>query len=85
MTSYRLTYKKGVIKDLCKIPKKDLTRIYQKIETLKQDPRSENCEKLVGSDKYRIRQGNYRILYTVNDKTVTVLVIKVGHRKSIYR
>jgi mRNA interferase RelE/StbE len=60
-------------------------RIIERITQLADSPRPPGCEKLSGQNKYRVRQGNYRILYTINDQDLTVCVVKVGHRKDVYR
>ena len=85
MASYKLFFKKSVQKDFDTIPKKDLRRILNRIEALKTDPRPPDCEKLTGQERYRLRQGQYRIAYSIQDYELTVWVIKVGHRKHIYR
>ena len=85
MAAYKLFFKKSVKKDFDAIPKKDLKRILSRIETLAENPRPTGCEKLTGHEKYRLRQGRYRILYSIQDDALTVWVVKVGHRKHIYR
>jgi mRNA interferase RelE/StbE len=85
MAEYKLFFKKSVQKDFDTIPKKDLRRILNRIEALKTDPRPPGCEKLTGQERYRLRQGQYRIVYSIQDYELTVWVIKVGHRKHIYR
>ena len=85
MAEYKLFFKKSVQKDFDTIPKKDLRRILNRIEALKTDPRPPGCEKLTGQERYRLRQGQYRIAYSIQDYELTVWVIKVGHRKHIYR
>ena len=67
------------------IPKKDLQRIIKRIGQLAQDPRPQGCEKISGLDRFRIRQGNYRIIYSVQDDVLTIWVIKIGHRREVYR
>ena len=84
MAEYKLFFKKSVQKDFDTIPKKDLRRILNRIEALKTDPRPPGCEKLTGQERYRLRQGQYRIVYSIQDDELTVWVIKVGHRKHIY-
>lgn len=82
---YRLEYKAVVAKELRRLPKMQLKRVIKRIQLLAKDPRAVGCIKLQGTDNiYRVRQGDYRIIYTINDSTVTVLVIKVGHRKDVY-
>ena len=85
MASYKILFKQSVAKDLRGIPKKDVQRILKRIDRLADDPRPSGSEKLSGDGKYRIRQGNYRILYTIEDDIVTVVIVKVGHRRDVYR
>jgi mRNA interferase RelE/StbE len=85
MAAYKIFFKKSVQKDFDAIPKKDLKKILNRIETLTEDPRPPGCEKLSGQQRYRLRQGRYRILYSIQDDELTVWVVKVGHRKDIYR
>jgi mRNA interferase RelE/StbE len=85
MAAYKLFFKKSVQKDFDAIPKKDLKRILNRIETLAEDPRPPGCEKLTGKERYRLRQGRYRIVYSIQDDELTVWVVRVGHRKHIYR
>ena len=85
MAAYKIFFKKSVEKDLNVIPKKDLKKILERIEALSEDHRPKGCEKLTGQLRYRFRQGRYRILYSIQDDELTVWVVKVGHRKDIYR
>jgi mRNA interferase RelE/StbE len=85
MAAYKLFFKKSVQKDLNAIPKAELKRILRRIEGLTEDPGPPGCEKLTGQDRYRLRQGMYRILYSIQEGELTVWVVKVGHRKDIYR
>lgn len=85
MASYRVVFKQSVAKDLRSIPKTDIRRILGRIEGLANDPRPVGVEKLSGDEKYRIRQGNYRILYAIDDDVITVTIVKVGHRRDVYR
>lgn len=85
MAAYKLFFKKSVGKDFDAIPKKDLKRILNRIEALAENPRPPGCEKLTGQERYRLRQGQYRIVYSIQDDELTVWVVKVGHRKHIYR
>jgi len=84
MANYRLVVKKSVAKDLRQIPNKDVIRILTRIETLRESPRPMGSEKLSGQERYRIRQGVYRIIYEVKDEHLIVTVVKVGHRKQVY-
>lgn len=65
--------------------KRDRTRIVDRIRHLAEEPRPRGCEKLSGSDRYRVRQGNYRILYSIDDDASIVTVVKIGHRCDVYR
>jgi mRNA interferase RelE/StbE len=85
MAVYSLFFKESVQKDLDGIPKKELTKILTRIKSLAGEPRPQGCEKLTGQGRYRLRQGRYRIVYAIQDKERTVTVVKVGHRKEIYR
>jgi len=85
MAAYKLFFKKSVQKDFDSIPKKDLKRILGRIESLSEDPRPKGCEKLTGQERYRLRQGQYRIVYSIQDDELSIWVVKVGHRKHIYR
>jgi mRNA interferase RelE/StbE len=85
MVGYKIYFKESVWKDLRKIPKKDLQRILKKIEELSEDPRPAGCEKLTSQERYRIRLGKYRILYSIQDIELTVWIVKLGHRKDVYR
>jgi len=85
MAAYKIYFRESVQKDFAGIPKSDLKKILQRIKTLAEDPRPSGCEKLTGQDRYRVRQGRYRILYSIQDQGLTVWVVKVGQRKDIYR
>jgi len=85
MGKYRLVFKKSVTKDLRAIPKRDISRILKCIEALSDDPRSTGCEKLSNQERYRVRQGVYRIIYEIEDDTLVVIVVKVGHRSEVYK
>ena len=85
MAAYRVYFRESVATDFAAVPKSDLKKILQRIRTLAEDPRPSGCEKLTGQERYRVRQGRYRILYSIHDKELTVWVVKVGHRKDVYR
>ncbi|PKN70061.1 MAG: type II toxin-antitoxin system mRNA interferase toxin, RelE/StbE family [Deltaproteobacteria bacterium HGW-Deltaproteobacteria-12] len=85
MAEYKIYFKESVEKDFRAIPKKDLRKIIVRIQALANDPRPHGHEKLTGQERYRIRHGHYRIVYSVQDKEFTVWIVKVGHRKDIYR
>jgi mRNA interferase RelE/StbE len=85
MARYELRLKPSVTKDLRGIPQAEVWRILARIETLRDNPRPSGSEKLSEQERYRVRQGSYRILYTVSDAEVVVEVVKVGHRREVYR
>jgi mRNA interferase RelE/StbE len=85
MARFELRFKPSVAKDLRGIPKTEVRRLLKRIEALADDPRPAGCEKLTGRELYRVRQGAYRIVYSVDDVAVVVEVIKVGHRREVYR
>lgn len=85
MGRYSLEFKRSVARDVEGIPKRDLRRILDRIEALRDDPRPPGCVKLSGQEYYRVRQGNYRIVYEIIDDRLVVVVIAVGHRRDVYR
>ena len=85
MAAYKVFFKKSVWKDFEAIPENDLQKILKRIEMLGDDPCPSGCEKLTGEERYRLRQGKYRILYSIQDDELSVWVVKVGHRKDVYR
>jgi len=85
MAEYEIYFKESVWKELKKVPKNDLKKILSRIERLGDEPRPMGYEKLTGCELYRVRQGNYRVVYSIQDNELTVWVIKVGHRKNVYR
>ena len=84
MAKYKIEFKPSVWKDLDDVPKADRRRILKKIEGLREDPRPMGSKKLAGSERYRVRQGAYRIVYSIEDARLIVVVVKVGHRREIY-
>ena len=85
MASYRLVIKPSASKEIEALPKQDRKRVVNKIQGLAEDPRPVGCEKLSGNEQYRLRQGNYRILYSIEDRILIVMVVKIAHRKEVYR
>lgn len=85
MGRFRLVFKKSVAKDLRVIPKKDVSRILRCFDAMAENPRGAGCEKLSGQDRYRIRQGSYRIVYEIQDDVLVVVVVKVAHRSQVYK
>lgn len=85
MANYEVEVKKSAAKEIADLPSKDIQRIVEKIQNLRANPRPSGSEKLSGDDKYRIRQGTYRVLYEIDDATLTVTVVKIAHRREVYR
>ena len=85
MEKYEVRLKRSVAKDLRAIPVKDVARILRCIEALKVNPRPTGVEKLSGQEKYRIRQGVYRIIYEIRNQELIIVVVKIGHRREVYR
>ena len=85
---YEIEVADNAVKALRTIPKKERLSIQEKIDSLSDEPRPEGCLKLKGSSRsplYRIRFGNYRIVYTIKGDILFVLVVDIGHRKGVYR
>ena len=85
MDGYSLFFRESVRKDLETIPKSDLQRIMERIASLADNPRPPGSEKLSGQEKYRVRQGDYRIIYAIEENRLIVQIVKVGHRREVYR
>lgn len=85
MAKYRLEIKRSAAKELEALPTKDRTRVVARIQALAADPRPVGVEKLSDQERYRIRQGDYRILYEIHDEVLLIMVVKVGNRRDIYR
>lgn len=85
MGKFEVVFKLSVAKDLRSISKKDVVRILKRIDALSFVPRPPGVEKLSGQELYRIRQGVYRILYEIKDDELIIIVVKIGHRRDVYR
>ena len=85
MASYKLLIKPSAAKELEGLPRKDRMRVVARIHGLSAQPRPTACEKLSGQDKFRVRQGNYRILYSIDDTLQAITTVKIGHRRDVYR
>ena len=81
MAAYKVFFKESVEKDFRTMPKKDLGKILHRIEKLMENPRPVNCEKLTGQERYRILQGRYRIIYSIQDMELTVWVVRLAIEK----
>ncbi len=83
---YKVALKPSAVKEIESVPrKKERQQIIRHIGLLASNPRPPGCKKLSGHDKYRIRQGTYRIVYAIEDGELVVYIVKVGHRKNVYR
>lgn len=82
---YKVVILRKAVKQLEILPIKDYRAVKSKILALGENPRPHDCKKLKGRDGFRIRQGNYRIIYDIRDEILTVRVIAIGHRKDVYR
>lgn len=85
MASYKIEIKKSASKEIADLPKAILLRVLEQIGALADNPRPKGCKKLSGDEKYRIRVGEYRILYAIEDDILTVFIVKAAHRKEVYR
>lgn len=85
MATYRFEFRKSVEKDLKTIPKKDQIRILRRISKLADEPWPSGCKKLSGHERYRLRQGNYRILYSIENDKLTATVVNICGRKDVCR
>ena len=85
MASYSVVIRRSAGKDIEALPTADRRRVVARIQALATDPRPVGCEKPSGEEKYRLRQGDYRILYEITDRELIVTVVKVGNRRDVYR
>lgn len=87
MARYSVQIRTSAIKELeAVVPKRERQRVARRIAALADEPRARGCEKLAAQgDRYRVRQGRYRIVYAVDDEELLVDVVKIGHRKEVYR
>jgi mRNA interferase RelE/StbE len=85
VAKYRILVKPSAAKEIEAIPKKDRRRIIKRILALGDTPRPRGCEKLSAEEKYRSRQGQYRILFSIDEDDLSVLIVKVAHRREVYR
>ncbi len=85
MANYKLLVKPSAAREIEDLPRHERRRVVSKIQALATDPRPPGSERLSGRTQYRLRQGDYRILYEIRDREVVVVVVKVGHRRDVYR
>ncbi len=85
MGKYRVLVRKSVSKDLDRITKKDVRRILKAVKDLSDDPRPPQSKKLSGEEKYRLRCGAHRIIYQIQDEQLVICVVRIRHRRDVYR
>lgn len=85
MGKYRVEIKRSAAKEIEQLPRKDMKALLDTIGSLSDNPRPHGSKKLSAQEKYRIRCGDYRILYAIEDAVLIIYVVKVGHRKDVYR
>lgn len=85
MAKYKILIKESAVKELENIPEKDLKKIIKRIQSLSNNPSPPGSQKLSAQERYRIRQGDYRIIYSIQDDEFTVHIYKIGHRREVYR
>ena len=85
MGRYRVLIRRSAEKEVAHLPDTVRTRVIERIHALADDPRPHGCQKLSGEEKYRIRQGDWRIVYEIDDDTVVVVIARVAHRSDVYR
>ena len=84
MASYELVFRKSALKDLRRLPNRDVAMIMEAVAGLRDDPRPPQARKLTGQERYRLRKGHYRILYEIEDARLIIIVVKIAHRKEAY-
>ena len=84
MARYEIYLKRSAAKELAGIPKRDLKRVVARLRALAADPRPRGCRKLSGGPRYRVRQGHYRIVYSIQDYERSVWIVRIGHRRDVY-
>ena len=85
MASYSLDVRKSAAKEIAALPKRECAAIVAKIRGLGNEPRPHGAEKLSGDDKYRVRHGDYRVVYEIDDAKKRVTIVRVAHRREVYR
>ena len=85
MEKYKISIKKSAVKELETVPKEYLSKIISRIRSLSESPRPSGSQKLSAKEQYRLRQGDYRIIYAIEDDEKTVQIVKIGHRRDVYR
>ncbi len=84
MAKYSISIKKSAEKELKSLSAEMYLRVRKSIYNLAENPRPNGCKKLKGKESYRIREGDFRIIYEIEDEILFIMVIKIGHRKEVY-
>ncbi len=85
MASYSLEVRKSAVKEIAALPKKECRAVTKRMQALTDEPRPRGAEKLSGDDKYRFRHGDYRVVYEIDDAKKRVVIVRVAHRREVYR
>lgn len=85
MANYTVDVRRSAVKEIGDLPKRECVAIVGKIQALARDPRPHGSEKLSGDDKYRLRHGDYRVVYEIDDARKKVTIVRVAHRREVYR
>lgn len=85
MAKYKIEVKKSAVKEFKRIPSNDLKRLINIITSLKENPRPSGCVKLSSEELYRIKKGKYRVLYQIKDDILMIIIVKISHRKDVYK
>ena len=85
MAAYKLAIKRSAERELKRLPKNILPHVVKRIRGLATNPRPPGSEKLSGQERYRVRQGDYRVIYSIDDEGQSVVIVKIGHRREVYR
>lgn len=83
--SYEIRIRRSAEKEIRDLPRDVRLRVVNRISSLASDPRPKGCEKLAAADGYRIRVGAYRVVYTIEDRVLLVEIVRVAHRRDVYR
>jgi mRNA interferase RelE/StbE len=83
--SYSVLIVPSALKSLKKLPESIKNLIDIKLNSLSENPRPPGCKKLIADDAWRVRIGDYRVIYEIHDEKITVIVVKIGNRKDVYR
>ncbi len=83
--SYKISILRRAQKELASLPRKDFEQVRETIRNLAEGPRPPGCKKLIAREGWRLRAGNYRVIYEIDDRNQNVLVLHVGLRRDIYR